>query len=123
MNKDDLPIISTVVAISFYVYSLIMDVVVSFTVYKYDPYFFINHEANGYFVRSLSGDASSFALMVFVSILYIVLPSVSTAIYLLIDDKHKVVKRYCESLILMMDSIVFVVGILHIEGARSWISI
>ena len=114
-------IMSTIAAILFYVYALAMDLAVSYTVYKYDPYFFMNHEANGYFVRSLYGDISSLILVTSASMMFVVLPPISLLIYFLIDDRHRTIKRYCALLILMMDLIVFVVGILHIEGVCSWI--
>ena len=123
MKKNNVFLISTVAVVLFYTYSLIMDMVVSFTVYKYDPYFFIKHEANRYLIRFLSGNTSSLILVMVTNILYIVLPSISVVIYLLTGDGYKVAKRSCKILILVMDLTVLILGVMHILGACSWIMI
>jgi len=118
-----------IISMMFFVFSALIDILVSYAVFTYATKFFIDHEACRIFVEDiLTKGFPSRVLMIhavlialYSALIYLSLRVIGRAKELKNDYIHMFIYTIVSTLVIMSTVMVFFVSIAHIFGALSWI--
>jgi len=118
-----------IISMMFFVFSTLIDILVSYAVFTHATEFFIDHEACRIFVEDiLTKGYPSRVLMIHVilialysALIYLSLRIIGRAKELKDDYIHLFIYTMVSTLVIMSTAMVFFVSIAHVFGALSWI--